>query len=55
MMDLSEDCPHCEAKVGEICTKECEVNGKYLIAIERALWKIGFTLENIIILDSNLN
>jgi len=46
-MDLTEDCPHCGAKVGEICTEECEVNGEKIQALQKALWAVDLSLKNI--------
>ena len=46
-MDLMVDCPHCAAKIGELCTKECTVNGKKIIALEKALWVIDLSFDNI--------
>lgn len=47
MMDLTIDCPHCSAKAGEICTKDCEVNGKKIDLLEKILISLDMTLENI--------
>jgi hypothetical protein len=46
-MDLSQDCPHCGAKVGEICSEECEVNGEKVKALYDALYALDLTEENI--------
>jgi len=37
MMDLSQECPHCNAGVGEICEVTCEVNGKYIKKLSKNL------------------
>jgi len=48
-MDLSEDCPHCEAKAGEGCSLNCEVNGKKVEQLIRVLHALDLTTENITI------
>lgn len=48
MMDLTIDCPHCEAKVGEFCKENCEVNGEKIGKLAIALMELDLTLENII-------
>ena len=48
-MDLTEDCPHCPAMAGEICTKDCEVNGKKVKRLFMALYALDLTPENITI------
>lgn len=46
-MDLREDCPHCEAKAGEICTLQCTANGDKVKVLHSALYGLGLTIENL--------
>ena len=41
MMDLGTDCPHCEAKEGEICSEDCSANGEHVKALNEALSRLG--------------
>ena len=43
-MDLTEDCPHCPALKGEICTDDCEVNGEKIKRLRKALSDLDMTL-----------
>ena len=47
VMDLTIDCPHCEALVGEICKKDCSINGEKVKELEKALCNVSLGMENI--------
>ena len=40
-MDLDTDCPHCEAREGEICSEDCSVNGKLIKVLHNTLSQLG--------------
>jgi len=46
-MDLTQDCPHCTAMAGEICTKECTANGEKIKTLEKTLWALDLSLKDI--------
>ena len=48
-MDLTENCPHCDAKTGEGCSESCSVNGKKVKQLFDALYALDLTEENITI------
>ena len=45
-MDLKVDCPHCDAKKGEICKEDCTANGEYVVKIKNNLSKINLCLDD---------
>jgi len=46
-MNLSIPCSHCGAQIDEICKPTCLVNGINIQNLEKALFAVGLTLENI--------
>lgn len=47
MMDLKINCPHCTAKAGELCTKECSANGYKIVNLDKALRALSLTFKGI--------
>lgn len=52
MMDLEEKCPHCTAKKGEICSENCDVNGKYIKELHKILDRLDLRLVAMQLYDS---
>lgn len=46
-MDLREDCPHCNAIVGQICEESCKANGQKVKALKKALVDLGLYLNDL--------
>lgn len=43
-MDLTKDCPHCNAPRGQMCEETCKVNGEKAKNLKAALAVLGLYL-----------
>lgn len=46
-MDLTKDCPHCEAKIGQLCTEDCRVNGANIKELNKILARLDLRLNKL--------
>lgn len=48
-MDLSRECHHCGAPIGEICKATCSINGDKIIDLIKALETLDISLDEVVI------